>query len=108
MNIRIAEQVNRFPEQPGVYIFVDAYLPKDIRSSAQGLFNLMILGGGALLANTLCPQIKDSYTNGAVVDWTGLFSLPMYVALGAAVALAVLFHPPKQPVGEAGPGALPH
>jgi MFS family permease len=91
-----------------VYIFVDAYLPKDIRSSAQGLFNLMILGGGALLANSLCPQIKDSYTNGAAVDWTGLFSLPMYVAIGAAVVLAVLFHPPKQAVGEAAPGALPH
>ncbi|HAB16010.1 MAG TPA: MFS transporter, partial [Verrucomicrobiales bacterium] len=27
-----------------VYIFVDAYFPKDIRSSAQGLFNLQILG----------------------------------------------------------------
>jgi len=34
-----------------VYIFVDAHCPKDIRSSAQGLFNLQILGIGALLAN---------------------------------------------------------
>ena len=38
----------------GLY-FVDAYFPKDARASAQGLFNVMILGVGALLANSLCP-----------------------------------------------------
>ena len=36
-----------------VYIFVDEHFPKDIRSSAQGLFNLMILGIGALVANSI-------------------------------------------------------
>ena len=30
-----------------VYIFVDARFPKDARASAQGLFNVMILGIGA-------------------------------------------------------------
>ncbi len=40
-----------------VYIFVDAYFPKDVRSSAQGLFNVMILGIGALLANSICPRL---------------------------------------------------
>ncbi len=29
-----------------VYIFVDEYFPKDARASAQGLFNVMILGLG--------------------------------------------------------------
>jgi MFS family permease len=42
-----------------VYIFVDAYFPKDIRSSAQGLFNLQILGIGALLANSICPWLMQ-------------------------------------------------
>ena len=35
-----------------VYIFVDEFFPKDARASAQGLFNLMILGFGPLVANT--------------------------------------------------------
>ena len=35
-----------------VYIFVDEYFPKDVRASAQGLFNLMILGFGPLVANS--------------------------------------------------------
>jgi nucleoside transporter len=81
-----------------VYIFVDAYLPQDIRSSAQGLFNLMILGGGALLANSICPWlIDDLYTTDGVIDFQGLFELPMLTAIGAAVLLAVLFRPPPQP-----------
>ena len=85
-----------------VYIFVDAYLPQDIRSSAQGLFNLMILGGGALLANSICPWlINDVYSSGPtdarVTDFQALFELPMYTAIGAALVLALLFRPPAQP-----------
>jgi predicted MFS family arabinose efflux permease len=43
-----------------VYIFVDAHSPNDIRASAQGLFNLQILGIGALLANSICPWLLQS------------------------------------------------
>ena len=42
-----------------VYIFVDAYFPKDVRASAQGLFNVMILGIGALVANSICPWLMQ-------------------------------------------------
>src|SRR5450432_3118916 len=46
-----------------VYIFVDAHFPKDARASAQGLFNVMILGLGALVANTVCPVlIQKTFT----------------------------------------------
>src|SRR4029077_8858067 len=49
-----------------VYIFVDAYFPKDARASAQGLFNVMILGAGALVANTVCPYLlQNVFTNPA-------------------------------------------
>jgi nucleoside transporter len=79
-----------------VYIFVDAYLPKDIRSSAQGLFNLQILGVGALLAFMLCPWLMQSvYTAKGVTDFKGLFMVPLIVASVAAVSLALFFHPPK-------------
>jgi MFS family permease len=49
-----------------VYIFVDEYFPKDIRSSAQGLFNLMILGLGALVAGFACPPLFEKFTELAV------------------------------------------
>jgi len=79
-----------------VYIFVDAYFPKDARASAQGLFNVMILGIGALLANSLCPYLGQKvFTQGGVTNFHGLFLVPMCSAIGAALALALFFHPPK-------------
>jgi hypothetical protein len=90
-----------------VYIFVDEYFPKDARSSAQGLFNLMILGIGSLAANSICPKLmQEVYTttmaNGTkVVDFQGLFQVPLLFAIGAAVALALFFHPPKKEDGGA-------
>jgi MFS family permease len=79
-----------------VYIFVDAYFPKDARASAQGLFNVMILGVGALLANSLCPYLGQKvFTHDGVTNFHGLFLVPMICGLMAAAALALLFHPPK-------------
>ncbi len=92
-----------------VYIFVDAYFPKDIRSSAQGLFNLQILGLGALLAYSICPWLMQSvYTKGSVVDFHGLFLVPFAAAVVAALALALFFHPPKDTAATGGAAATPH
>ena len=92
-----------------VYIFVDAYFPKDIRSSAQGLFNLQILGIGALLANSICPWLMQTvYTKAGVVDFKGLFMVPLIAASAAAIALALFFHPPKDTTVSGGAAALPH
>jgi len=91
-----------------VYIFVDAYFPKDIRSSAQGLFNLQILGVGALLANSICPWLMQSvYTTNGVTDFKGLFLVPLFVASLAAVALALFFRPPAAGAAP-GAAAAPH
>ncbi|MEK7707323.1 MAG: MFS transporter, partial [Verrucomicrobiota bacterium] len=79
-----------------VYIFVDTYFPKDTRASAQGLFNMMIFGFGNIAANFICPWLKQSlYTHNDVTDYRSLFLVPTVVSLIAAVALGVLFHPPK-------------
>ena len=79
-----------------VYIFVDKHFPKDARSSAQGLFNVMILGAGALAANSICPWLMQSvYTKDGVTDFRGLFMVPMAAAIVAALAMALFFHPPE-------------
>jgi MFS family permease len=91
-----------------VYIFVDAYFPKDARSSAQGLFNVMILGLGALVANSICPWlIQEVFTKAGVTDFRGLFLVPCFISLVAVVALALFFHPPKTPQPELGGSAAP-
>ena len=80
-----------------VYIFVDEFFPKDARASAQGLFNLMILGFGPLVANTIGPiLISETFNHGGIVDFRALFMVPLISAIGAAVALALLFHPPDK------------
>ncbi len=92
-----------------VYIFVDAYFPKDIRSSAQGLFNLQILGLGALLAFSICPWLMQSvFTTDKIVDFKGLFLVPLAASSVAAVVLALFFHPPKQAEVGSGAGGVAH
>ncbi|HSA95126.1 MAG TPA: MFS transporter, partial [Acidobacteriota bacterium] len=84
-----------------VYIFVDTYFPKDVRSSAQGLFNVMILGLGVLAANTFGPILMQTvFTAAGVTNFRSMFLLPSLTALGAAILLALAFRPPARP--EAG------
>jgi nucleoside transporter len=84
-----------------VYIFVDAVFPKDIRSSAQGLFNLLILGVGMVVASKIFPQLLAKYTVNGVVDYKQLFLVPTGMALAGIVLLALFFRPPTHgPEGE--------
>ena len=84
-----------------VYIFVDAVFPKDIRSSAQGLFNLLILGIGMVVASKIFPELVVKYTVNGVVDYHQLFLVPTGMALAGIVLLALFFKPPTYgPEGE--------
>jgi nucleoside transporter len=84
-----------------VYIFVDAVFPKDIRSSAQGLFNLLILGVGMVVASKIFPQLLAKYTTNGVVDYKQLFLVPTGMALAGILLLALFFRPPTHgPEGE--------
>src|SRR5262249_44590192 len=68
-----------------VYIFVDEFFPKDARASAQGLFNVMILGIGSLVANAVCPYLMQKvFTHNGVTDFHSLFLVPCSAAVSAA------------------------
>ena len=80
-----------------VYILVDEFFPTDVRSSAQGLFNLQILGLGPLVANILGPKlIGETFNHGGVVDFRTMFLLPAFSAVAAAIILFLFFHPPAK------------
>lgn len=77
-----------------VYIFVDAVFPKDVRASAQGLFNLLILGAGMFVASQLFPRLAAAYTVDGQVDYHKLFLVPSGLALLGMLLLALFFRPP--------------
>lgn len=88
-----------------VYIYVDAVFPADVRASAQGAANLLILGVGMVLASQLFPRLAAHYTHlgadgAAVVDYGKLFLVPTVLAVTTMGLLAVFFRPPTARPGE--------
>jgi nucleoside transporter len=98
-----------------VYIFVDEFFPKDARSSAQGLFNLLILGIGPLVGNFIGPRLITHFTTTPtdggtpVVNFSRMFLIPSGAAVVAAVLLYLFFHPPATAAPEDPKGtSAPH
>jgi nucleoside transporter len=95
-----------------VYIFIDAAFPKDVRTSAQGLFNLLILGLGDLAAKWIFLNLQERLTGAPpdlVIDYRTLFLVPTGLSLVAAIMLALFFRPPKdEKVVVAGTPATAH
>ncbi len=77
-----------------LYIFIDAAFPPDVRTSAQGLFNLLILGLGDLAAKWIFIPLQASYTHGGVVDYSKLFLFPAGLAALGVFLLLIGFRPP--------------
>ena len=86
-----------------LYIFVDAVFPKDIRTSAQGLFNLLVLGAGLVIANFWFGSLKAQWTDvDGVVNYHKLFLVPTGLAVGAMLLLLLFFKPPTARPQETG------
>jgi MFS family permease len=83
-----------------VYIFVDEFFPKDARSSAQGLFNFLILGLGPFTANILWPYLgNEVFREAGAVNFQKLFLSVSALGFAAALFLFLAFRPPvrKEP-----------
>jgi MFS family permease len=85
-----------------VYIFIDVAFPKDVRSSAQGLFNLLILGLGDLAAKWIFIPLQESLTTDGVTDYRSLFLVPAAMAVGAMLLLVLFFRPPASVASASG------
>jgi hypothetical protein len=51
--------------------------------------------------------MQSVYTTNKLVNFKGLFLVPLFAASAAAVALALVFHPPKAVAAEASGGSAP-
>ena len=83
-----------------VFIFVDEFLPKDIRASAHGIFNLMMLGGGPIVSRLIAPYLFEQNStvaeSGVQVDFSTLFLYPLAISVVALLLLLFVFTPPQK------------
>lgn len=77
-----------------VYIFVDEHFPADSRASAQGLFNLLILGLGPFVGSLLWGALADALKDpNAQVNYRLVFLGPAWLGVTAVLMLLVGFWP---------------
>lgn len=77
-----------------VYIFVDEHFPKDSRASAQGLFNLLILGLGPFVGSLVWGALGDRVRGAdGQVDFQTLFLAPAWLGVAALALLLIAFWP---------------
>jgi hypothetical protein len=77
-----------------LYILIDEVFPKDARTSAQGLFNFLILGMAPITGRFVWPALQSQYTSEGVVNYRTLLLYPAGFALFGALLLLLFFFPP--------------
>lgn len=82
-----------------VFITIDEYTTKDVRSSAQNVFNLIIFGVGVILGNALSGWVGEWVTGpDKSVNWTTFYAIPGWITLACLIALMIFYpnrHIPK-------------
>jgi len=84
----------------GCFIFVavmivDEETTEDVRASAQNLYNLVVVGIGIIVGSWVSTSLVGAWAEtDAGMDYTRLFSAPMWASL-ACLVLLVLFYPSK-------------
>jgi nucleoside transporter len=80
------------------FIYTDMVAPRDVRSSAQALINVAVLGVGMLIGGFFAGWLKDFFTTGGVTNYTLVFLVPTVITVLAGIAFALLFR--ERPAGE--------
>jgi nucleoside transporter len=79
------------------FMVVDEETTRDIRASAQNLFNLVIIGVGIIVGSKVAGAVAEwAQVEGGAMDYTKLFSAPMWASL-ACLALLLVFYPNRSP-----------
>lgn len=79
------------------FLVVDEETTSDVRASAQSLFNLVIIGIGIIVGSKIAGWVADWATTNDTLDYTKLFSVPMWGALGCLIALLIFYPGGRKP-----------
>ena len=73
------------------FMIVDEHTTEDVRASAQNLYNLVIVGIGVIVGSKIAGWVSDWATTDEVLDYTKLFSVPMWASLVCLLILLVAY-----------------
>jgi nucleoside transporter len=82
------------------FMVVDEQTTPDVRASAQSLFGLVVFGIGIVLGSLIAGYVADWARTDGVMDYTRLFSVPMWAAIACFVLLLAFYPGGRQPVVE--------
>jgi len=81
------------------FMVVDEFTTPDVRATAQNLYNLVIIGIGIIVGSYFATSVVGNYATGwdpnGAMDFTKLFSVPMWMSV-ACLALLLVFYPAKK------------
>lgn len=85
------------------FMVVDENTTADVRASAQNLFNLVIVGIGIIVGSWFATAVVGNWATGedGVMNFTRLFSVPMWIAIACLAALLALYPRGRAPAAEA-------
>lgn len=87
------------------YMIVDEETPTDLRASAQNLFNLVIIGIGIIVGSPFAGKLIGGWaTVDGKVNYTKLFSVPLWMSVACLVLLALMY-PSRKPGAAVQPSA---
>ncbi len=73
------------------FIYTDMVAPEDIRSSAQALINVAVLGVGMLIGGFFAGWLKDFFTQGEVTNYTMVFIVPTVITVVMGIVFFLTF-----------------
>jgi MFS family permease len=81
------------------FMVVDEETTPDVRASAQSLYNLVIIGIGIIVGSMVATEVSDWAKAGGTMNYTRLFSIPMWAALACLVALLAFYPGGRRTLG---------
>jgi len=78
------------------YMYTEKKAGAKIKNAAQGLFTFATYGVGMTIGTWFSGYAVDMYTTDGVKDWTGIWWVPAFIAIGVMVYFILFFREKKE------------
>jgi nucleoside transporter len=78
------------------FMIVDEETPADVRASAQGLYNFVVIGLGTIIGNLFAGYVGKMASSSGTLSYKTLFTVPMVVGIVCLVALLAVYRGGKK------------